>query len=465
MKRTRTYSGSRLRSSGPQARKRTPLLGGLWRTLKKREDKGPPDFCSIVDLGTEHVKALVVEQIQAPGATANDSERSLLPGDWRATVIGQGRARRGSTRLGSKAVAAICDRALRAAEDMTEEVYGRKIVPDRVVMGVSASVVHSAAYTFRRQRHAPQRRIEPQELEGALDQAQRLALLRLQRESGLDEGELSLVSTSIVEINVDGHRVTDPIGFRGQVLTITIFNALAEARELATLKAIADELELAPALLALEGQALACSLVPKKEALVFDIGGRATTVCLIRNGALVALRVLPCGGYALTEHLARAFGLTSQRAEALKIAYNRGKLQEKVARSTQKTLAPVIEAWLLEAEKALEELALQNAETLPHRLYLCGGGSELTDIIDRMRAFAWMRALPFDRHPEVQFLSPSAVPHVPNRTGLPLGREGTTVVSLARWASTLRAETSLSTRLLNKITTRNLKALKVPGAS
>lgn len=445
MKRTRTYSGRRSRSSGPQARKRSPLLGGLWRTLQKREDKGQPNFWSIIDLGTEYVKALVVK----------------IEGE-RATVIGQGRAGHGSSRLGSKAVAAICDRALRTAEDMTEGVYGRKIVPDRVVMGVSASLVHSAAYTSRQRRHASQRRIEPQELEGVLHRAQRLALQRLQRESGLDEGELSLVNTSIVEINVDGHRVTDPIGFRGQFVTITIFNALAHSRDLATLKAITGELELAPALLILEGQALARSLM-SREAIVLDIGGRVTTVCLIRNGALVALKVLPSGGYALTEHLARAFGLSSQRAEALKIAYNQGKLQEKVAHSTQKTLAPLVEAWLSQAEKALKELAVQNTDTLPHHLYLCGGGSELADIIEGMRAFAWMRALPFDRYPEVQCLNPSAIPHVLNRTGLSLGRENTTVMGLARWASTLRAETSFPTRLLNKITTKSLKALKVPG--
>ncbi len=441
MKRTRTYSGSRSRSSGSQARKRSPLLNGLWRTLKKGEDKGPPNFCSVVDLGTEYVKALVVK----------------IEGE-RATIIGQGQARSGSNRLGSRAVAAICDRALRTAEDMTEEVYGRKIVPDRVVMGVAASLVHGAAYTFRQRRHAPQRRIEPQELEGVLHRAQRLALQRLQRESGLDEPELSLVNTSMVEINVDGHRVTDPIGFRGQFLTLTIFNALAHSRELATLKGIAGELELAPVLLALEGQALACSLTAR-EALVLDIGGRVTTVCLIRNGALVALKVLSCGGYALTEHLARAFGLSSQRAEALKIAYNQGKLQEKVAHSTQKTLAPLVEAWLAQVEKTLKELAVQNAEPLPHQLYLCGGGSELTDLVERTRAFAWMSALPFDRYPEVQCLNPSAIPHVPNRTGLPLGREHTTVTSLARWAATARAETSLPTHLLNKITTRSLKAM------
>ncbi len=420
-----------LRSSGMQARKRH-FLGQLGRIFQKQKADRKSSFRSIIDLGTEYVKTLVVE----------------VEGE-QVTVIGHGQARHGGDRLGKRAMAAICDRALCMAEDMTEKVYGRKVVPDRAVMGVPASLVRGAAYTVRHRRGAAQRQIGQQELKAVLQRVQRLAFQQLRQGFAPTGDDLAIVHSAIVEISVDGHRVTNPIGFRGQVLTLTVFNALARRRDLAALQAIANELELEPPLLALESQALAHCL-KAQEALIIDVGGRITAISLVGNGSLVALRTLPISGHIVTRRLAEKLGLSSQQAEDLKIAYNHGKLNEAVATSIQEILAPLVETWLSQVKKELAGVSAEDA--LPPYLYLCGGGSELSEVVESVHAFPWMRALPFVRYPEIQLLNPFDIPHVLNRTGIALTRGSTVAMGLARWASRRKSEEGLPTQLLNKVT-------------
>ncbi|MGQ9627442.1 MAG: hypothetical protein ACUVV0_11130 [Anaerolineae bacterium] len=415
-----------------QARKKRFLsrLGSVFR--REEEGESQPSFFSIIDLGTEYVKTLVVE-IK----------------DRKAHILGYGQAQYRGSHLGPRAMAAICDRALRQAEDMTEKTFGRLIVPDRAAFAVPLSWVQSGVYTVEHHRSCPNELIRPKELEGVLQRVQRLAFQRLRQGLSADPKETVALPPILVEARIDGHRVTDPIGFHGGVLTLTVFNALTRREALATLETIAEELELEPPLPVLESRALACSpAVP--EAIILDIGAHLTAISIAREGCPVAAGSLAFGGQAFNRQLASHFRLTLPRAEALKMAYSRGELNEEMAASVRCLVAPLVESWLFQVERKLGEIWKQ---TFPPHIYLCGGGSELREALLGARDFAWMSALPFERCPEVHLLTTSDIPHILNRVGPAAGQEGVLAMALASWVAQQKdSKEDLPTQLLYKVT-------------
>jgi cell division protein FtsA len=389
-------------------------LSNLWqKPFKKNREANDkpfdrtndkPSFRSVIDLGTEYVKALVVE-------VAED----------RAIIIGQGVARhKGSYASGGaigdlEAVTATCDQALRQAEDMTEEVYGRKVVPDQAVMGVPSPLIRGAAYTVKQQRPSLRRPVSQRELTQLLQRVQRLALQQLSQEFASQE--LTLVDSSIAEIAIDGHGVTDPVGFRGENLAVTVFNAIALRESLDGLRSIAEGLELEPPLLVPECRVVA-SFLKGSEVIGLDVGGRQTEIFWTRNGGLLASRMMPLGGRAISQRLAEGLHLSLQEAETLKVSHSYSQTSETTPVSVGEVLSGTVGVWLAEVERQL--MALASGANLPHCIYLWGGGSELPELVEAARAFPWMRALPFARCPEVGTLDPERVPGLLDRTGLSL---------------------------------------------
>jgi cell division ATPase FtsA len=415
------------------------LLQGPFR--KNKEAKHKPSFRSVIDLGTEYVKALVVE-VQ----------------EDRAVIIGQGVARhKGSYASGGaisdlEAVTATCDQALRRAEDMTEEVYGRKVVPDQAVMGVPSPLIRGAAYTVKQQRSSPRRPVSQRELTQLLQRVQRLALQQLSQEFA--SGELALVDSSIAEIVIDGHGVTDPVGFRGGNLAVTVFNAIALRESLDGLRSIAEGLELEPPLLVPESQ-VAASFLGGNEVIGLDVGGRETEIFWSRTGGLLASRTMPLGGRAISQRLAEVLHLSLQEAETRKLSYSRNQAGHTPSASFNEVLREAVLAWLAEAERQL--MALAAGRDLPHCIHLWGGGSELPELVEAAKTFPWMRELPFARCPEVEVLNPEKVPGLLDRTGLSLGRGGLIVMGLGRWAcaTEMTDKADLPTQLLAKVMRRD----------
>jgi cell division protein FtsA len=414
-------------------------LSNLWQKpfRKNRETDDKPSFRSVIDLGTEYVKALVVEVK-----------------DDKAVIIGQGAARHKGSYADEGAISEIetvtatCDQALRQAEDMTEEVYGRKVVPDQAVMGAPSPLVRGAAYTVKQQRSSPKRPVSQRELTQLLQRVQRLALQQLSQEFASQE--LTLVDSSIAEIAIDGHGVTDPVGFRGENLAVTVFNAIALRESLDGLRGIAEGLELEPPLLVPESQVVA-SFLKGSEVIGLDVGGRGTEIFWTRNGGLLALQTMPLGGRAISQRLAEGLHLSLQEAETLKLAYSRNQVGETPTASVGEILSRAVGVWLAEVERQL--MALAGGGDLPHSIYLWGGGSELPGLVEAAKTFPWMRELPFARCPEMEVLGPEKVPGLLDRTGLSLGRGGMIVMGLSRWACAddMESEADLPNQLLARV--------------
>jgi cell division protein FtsA len=316
-------------------------------------------------------------------------------------------------------------------------------------------LIRGASYMVKQQRSSPRRPISQRELTQLLQRVQRLALQQLSQEFA--SKELVLVDSSIAEIAIDDHLVTDPVGFRGENLAVTVFNAIALCESLDGLREIAERLELEPPLLVPESQVVAFFL-KGSEVIGLDVGGRATEIFWSRNGGLLASRTVPLGGRAVSQRLAEGLQLSLQEAETLKLSYSRSQTSEATPASMGKILSGAVVTWLTEVERQMMSLA--GWGNLPHCIDFWGGGSELPELVQAAKAFPWMRALPFARCPEVGTLDPERVPGLLDRTGLSLGRGGLTVMGLARWAYAAETESEADSpaQLLAKVMRRDFDA-------
>lgn len=408
-----------------------------------RAAAGPPALVAL-DVGTEFAKALVV-------AITPDAEGRLV-----GSVRGSGRQRQGLTHMQSgtvsdiDAVVANCARALGAAREMA----GLKATS--AVIGIAGELVKGTTSNGAVRRDDPHAPMTEEELQRIVEQVQIEALADAERriawESGVDRLDVRLVHAAVVELKIDGYPVSNPIGFTGAQLELSVFNAFAPMVHLGALQSVASQLGLRLLGVIAEPYAVATCLDPGElgdaGAVFVDIGGGTTDVALVRHGGIAGTKMLALGGRAFTKGLAERFALSFGRAEALKLAAAaEGELPEPVERATlAEALAEDAAVWLGGVELMISDLA--EGELLPGRVYLCGGGAELPQIAAALDGDEWWHRLPFARKPQVRPLAPSDVVGLHDASGQLGTRQDVTPMALAHQALILDASSTAAERAM-----------------
>jgi len=407
-----------------------------------RSAGGPPALVAL-DVGTEFAKALVV-------AITPDEEGRLV-----GSVRGSGRQRQGLTHMQSgtvsdiDAVVANCSRALGEAREMAG------LQATSAVIGIAGELVKGTTSNGAVRREDPHAPMTEKELQQIVEQVQIEALADAERriawESGVERLDVRLVHAAVVELKIDGYPVSNPIGFTGAQLELSVFNAFAPMVHLGALQSVASQLGLKLLGVIAEPYAVATCLDPGElgdaGAVFVDIGGGTTDVALVRHGGISGTKMLALGGRAFTKGLAERFALSFSRAESLKLAAAEGELPEQVDRATlAEALAEDAGVWLGGVELMISDLA--EGELLPGRVYLCGGGAELPQIAAALDGDEWWHRLPFARKPQVRPLSPADVVGLHDASGQLATRQDVTPMALAHQALILDASSSAAERAM-----------------
>lgn len=372
--------------------------------LRRREPQAR--YLVALDIGTEFVKALIGE-IK----------------DGQIEIIGVGRQRQRLTDMQGGAVTDIrgvvenCDSALRAAEKMAG------VVAKDVVIGIAGELVKGASTTVRYKRAASSDPIDMTELKKILDRVQYRAFERAREqltwETGMKEIEVKLVNTAIVDVQIDGYRVTNPIGFQGRDVSIQLFNAFAPMVHLGALQSVAGDLDLNLINIAAEPFAVAKSVGAQDSsefsAIFIDIGGGTTDIALVNNGGVEGTKMFAIGGRSFTKRIAQVAGVSFEKAEEMKLAYSAGTIGVKAKKAVEEAVDSDIKVWLSGVELSLAEF--DRVDHLPAKIMLCGGGTGLPQIMAALKGNDWYKNLPFARKPVISHISPSEVTRVIDKTG------------------------------------------------
>jgi cell division protein FtsA len=342
-----------------------------------------------------------------------------------------------------------------------EEMAGVRV--NQAVIGIAGELVKGATTTIHYERPDPKSRIDTNELHSIIKKVQWQAFEQVRSqlawETGYSEIDVRLVNAAIVDVKIDGYKVTNPLGFQGKEVTVGVFNAFAPLVHLGALQTIAQDLDLDLLTIAAEPYAVARSVSAAESqefsGIFIDIGGGTTDIAVVRGGGLEGTRMFALGGRTFTKRLAATEGLSFNDAEELKLAYSSGLLKSEQAKRVKEALQADCEVWLSGVELALSEF--KDVDLLPSRILLCGGGSALPEIREALSATGWMRKLPFARAPKISFIEPRDVANIVDETSLLLGSGDITPMGLANVALSLSGEEPVMSNALRKV----VKAMQV----
>ncbi len=413
----------------------------LFKKLFSRKSSGN-DYVISLDIGTEFVKVLVFK-------IDEESQKGI--------IVGLGKKRQKLRNMISGAVSDINGviETCRAAIDEAETMAGVKDVP-RAIMGIAGELVKGTTTTVHYERAKPEIRIDMPELKNIISKVQWKAFDRIRKqlswETGHSEIDVELINAAIVNVKIDGYRISDPMGFQGRDVSISVFNAYAPMMHLGALHKIADELNLELLSIAAEPYAVAQSMGtynnPDFGAIIIDIGGGTTDVALVRNGGLEGTVMYALGGRAFTKRLASSLNLSFEEAEKLKMKYSFGMLSAEMTEKIDKIFEADCEVWVSGLEIALDSFS--NYDLLPPRILLCGGGSGLPGIQKILSKGKWIENMPISSEPKVSFIQPRDVVNIVDQTKQLKSPQMVAPMGLANLVLELTGEEKVLSNVLGK---------------
>lgn len=413
-------------------------MKNLFSKLTNKEPRIP--YYVALDIGTEFVKALIFK-IE----------------DGKGIVIGTGRQRQrlgdmhGGTVTDIAGVVDNCGKAL----DQAEEMAG--VVADQCIIGIAGELVKGTTTTVHYERLVSEKKIDFSELKEIVNKVQWKAFdaarEQLAWETGQAALDVKLVSASIVDVKIDGYKVTNPIGFQGKDVSIGIFNAFAPMVHLGALQTIAGDLGLELISIAAEPYAVARSVgideAGEFSAIFIDIGGGTSDIAVVRNGGLEGTKMFAIGGRSFTKRLSQSLNVPFAKAEEIKIAYSSDMLEEKDTGIVRDALELDADVWLSGVELSLSEFS--DLDSLPSKVLLCGGGAALPELKKALEGSDWYNDLPFAKKPKVKFLKPEDVANIVDKTGTLKDQQDITPMGLASLVVEMGLEDEVLPGILSKV--------------
>jgi cell division protein FtsA len=359
-----------------------------------------------LDIGTEFVKALVAKVV----------------GD-RLEIIGVGKAHQGLSDMQAGAISDIgavvanCDTALSEAEAQAG------VSVRTAVIGIAGELVKGTTTTVRCSRKNPNKPLDIAEVERIItlvqDRAQAKAKQQLAWELGGKDLEIRLVNSALVRIDIDGYKVTNPVGFQGKEVIVQLYTAFAPMIHIGALERTAQELDLDLLAVAAEPFAVSRSIIGDDQnattsAILMDVGGGTTDIAVLTDGGVQGTKMFGIGGRAFTRSVERELGIEFDQAEELKLALGSSKIPAHKQKAITDALGKTLDVWISGVDLALGEF--DKLDHLPNRLLLCGGGSSLDMMLDRLEETHWYAKLPFTRKPVIQHIQPQQVVGILDKT-------------------------------------------------
>lgn len=375
-----------------------------------------------LDIGTEYVKALI-GQVTESGID----------------IVGAGRAHQKLSDMQAGAIADIggvvenCDAALNEAEQQAG------VSVRSAVIGIAGELVKGTTTTVRVVRKTPEKAMDMAEVERIIhlvqQRAEAKAKQQLAWELGGKQVSVKLVNSALVGMEIDGYPVTSPVGFQGKDVLVQLYTAFAPLIHIGALERTAEQLDLDLVAVAAEPFAVARAVIGDDQsatmsAVLMDVGGGTTDIAVVNEGGVQGTKMFGIGGRAYTRSVERELGVEFDDAVQLKLGLAVNSVPSGKAESVEKSLGKVLDVWIAGVELALSEFT--KLDYLPHRLYLCGGGSSLQMLMDRLHDSDWYTRLPFARKPIVEHIHPDQVVGINDQTGKVTDHTYVTAMGLLR---------------------------------
>jgi cell division protein FtsA len=377
------------------------------KRLNNTSKKGSEQYIVGLDIGTEFVKALI-------GVLKDD----------KIDIIGVGRVHQELTDMQAGAIADItsvvrnCNEALNIAEKQA----GTSVRSG--VIGIAGELVKGTTTTVRATRKNATKALDVPEVEKIIGMVQKRAEEKAKQQLAWELGgkdvDVRLVNSALVGIEIDGYKVTNPIGFQGKDVVVQLYTAFAPLIHIGALERTAQELDLDLLAVAAEPFAVSRAVIgddpdASMSAILMDVGGGTTDIAVVNDGGVQGTKMFGIGGRAYTRSVEKDLSVSFAQAEELKVGLHTNKTPQAKVPAIEKALQRTADVWINGVELALTEF--DKLDHLPNRVLLCGGGSSLDVLVDTLNQSDWYGELPFTRKPAVQYIKPEQIKGISDKTG------------------------------------------------
>ncbi|MBI5412218.1 hypothetical protein HZA43_03510 [Candidatus Peregrinibacteria bacterium] len=360
-----------------------------------------------LDIGTTVIKALIFTVEQKYNKKGEQIGK-------RAIIQGMGKVSHFLNDIHNTAITDVASVANSAKRAILEAIVKiPRLVPQKFIMGVGGEFVRGITMVMEYKREeGKETKIDLSELQNIVHKLQWKAFgesrKALSEEMGYPEIDIKLIESAIVDIAIDGYKVSNPLGFQGKTIQLSIFNAFAPLVHFEALQAIVSEINLESLGIVSEPYALSRCLneySSEKSVILIDVGGFSTDLTLLEKGVLSGTKIFSIGSHTITKRIATELNISLEEAEKIKLAYTSDKLEKKSKKWIEKIIVEDISVWLSGLILALSDF--QQIKVLPSKILLCGGGAYLSEIKEALTQTKWYQKLPFYEKPEIAFITPS----------------------------------------------------------
>lgn len=376
-----------------------------------------------LDIGTEYVKAVMARP---------DKKGNL-------EILGVGKAKQTEGNMYDGAIADIpavvniCEEALVKVEEQAGERA------ELTVVGVAGELIKGSTTTVNYKRKNPNKPITDNEMSEIIKKVQQksgeVAKKTVALETGNENVEVRLINSAIVSLNIDGYKISNPIGFKGSEVAIQFYTAFAPLIHVAAIEKVCAELNLDLLTVAVEPFAVcrAClgdDLDSNFSGIVMDIGGGTTDIAVVEDGGVEGTKMFSIGGRSFTHQIAESLGVDFDTAEKYKLDFDSTKLDDHVKAKVESAISRNLSVWMTGIEVALEDF--ENVGSLPRNVLLCGGGASLSLVQETLAISDWYKNLPFSRRPVIHLMDVAELPDLKNLEKFEIDHSFATALGLLR---------------------------------
>jgi cell division protein FtsA len=378
------------------------------KTFRQSASAPKEQYLVGLDIGTEYIKVLIGQMVED-----------------RLEIIGVGRKHQALNDMQAGAIADIASVVANCNEALEQAEKQAGVSARTAILGIAGELVKGTTTTVRCTRKDGTKALDIPEVEQIIslvqERAETKARQQLAWELGGKEIDVRLVNSALVGIEIDGYKVTNPVGFQGKQVVVQLYTAFAPLIHIGALERTAEQLDLDLLAVAAEPFAVARSVVgddpnASMSAILMDIGGGTTDIALVNDGGVQGTKMFGIGGRAYTRSIEKDFAVSFSQAEELKLALGNDELGKEKAQKVAQSLQKTLDVWINGVDLALDEFE-GAVDHLPHKLLLCGGGSSLSMLMDELNKSDWYKNLPFTKKLIIQHIQPEQVVGIVDKTG------------------------------------------------
>lgn len=379
--------------------------------IKKSEKKVEKDERVVaLDIGTEVLKAILF----------NINEEGKIVVEKVARIQQQQNAMDKGMIMNLNTVLENCRLAMREISDGLDEVKQ----PKHIVMGIAGEYIQGVSIIVNYEREEKfNEEVTPKEQADIISRIHNKILESgkedLARRTGLVNEDIDILHVTITGMEIGGMSVDSLVGFRGKDVKLYFYASFAPKTYTSALQNVAKSLSLN--LLGIVSQPFAVARAFRGarskdfSGIFVDIGGGTSDVAVVQRGSVVDTQMYAFGGRVFTKQLAKALNLDYRHAELRKVKYAEGELDDKLGKQVKKVMYPTSQVWMKALKSSLE--VADELESLPSKIYLCGGGALLPEIKEVMMEFPWTKLLPFASVPKIEIIYPDKLDSIIDESG------------------------------------------------